>query len=61
MKYIVTVAQLIYGEIEIEANDREEAKEKALHNDSRNQIEWLPGIQTRVAEVERLEEGIENA
>lgn len=57
MKYIVTVAQRTYGEIEIEAANRDEAIEKALQEDNREQIKWLPAKQFQVAEVERLEEG----
>lgn len=61
MKYIITIAQRTYGNIEVEAASREEAKKKALEmaqNDS-SCITWLDDPAYQVAEVYRMEEEIE--
>jgi hypothetical protein len=55
-KYIITVARLDYGEITVEANDREEAKKKAL--DRHDEVKWFDDPAFRIAEVERIERGI---
>ena len=41
MKYTVRVARLTYGDIEVEANDREEAKKKAMELDNYANIKWI--------------------
>lgn len=55
MKYIVRVAQLTYGDIEVEANDRESAKELALDEENYAQIQWLESKSLRIAEVTKID------
>ena len=59
MKYIITVAQLAYGNIEVEANDREEAKEKALKltKEDCSSVDWFESKSYKVAEVYEIRGG----
>ena len=59
MKYIITVAQLAYGNIEVEANDREEAKKKALKltREDCNRVDWFEDKSYKVAEVYEIRGG----
>lgn len=61
MKYIITVAQLAYGNVQVEANNREEAKEKALQlaEADCNNVDWFESKSYKVAEVYKIGEGIE--
>ena len=60
MKYAVRVARLTYGDIEVEANDREDAKKKAMSLENYANINWIihsDDIECkylRIAEVEEL-------
>ena len=58
-KYTITVAQRIYGNIQVEANNREEAKKKALElaNKNCNCVNWFDDKSYQIAEVYRHEEG----
>ena len=53
MKYTITIAQTAYGDIEVEANDREEAKKKALELAKKDNdcVHWFPRKSYHVAEV----------
>lgn len=57
MKYTITLAQLTYGNIQIEAESREKAKEKALAMAAKdcNSIDWSENKSYQVAEVYREE------
>ena len=60
MKYSVRVARITYGDIEVEANNREEAKEKATSLENYAHINWITHSDDieckylRIAEVEEL-------
>ena len=54
-KYNITVAQRFYGEIEVEANNREEAKSKALDEENLDKIKWFDNKQYQIAEVTKLD------
>lgn len=57
--YTITVAQCTYGNIQVEANGREEAKKKALElaKANPNCVNWFEDKSYRVAEVYRHEGG----
>lgn len=54
-KYNITVAQRFYGEIEVEANNREEAKSKALDEENLDKIKWFDNKQYQITEVTKLD------
>ena len=51
MKYLVTIARLSYGDIEVTADNRETAKEIALNEEVRDEIQWKENDQYEIAEV----------
>lgn len=55
-KYMITVGQRFYGIVEVEANNREEAKAKALNPANIDKVKWSNNKQYQVAEVEQLSE-----
>lgn len=59
-KYTITVAQITYGNIEVEASAREEAKEKALRiaEYNSNCVDWFESKSYKVAEVYRHSEEV---
>ncbi len=57
MKYLITVEQRVYGNIQVEANDREEAKKLAVQ--LAKDVDWFDDKAYQVVEVYRLEEGNE--
>ena len=56
MKYKITLAQLQYGNIDVEANNREEAKKKALELANKNcdNVRWFESKSYKVAEVYKI-------
>ena len=56
MKYNITVAKIKYGDIEIRANNRKEAKEEAINEKNRDKIKWHENDSYNVAEVYEMEE-----
>ena len=60
MKYIITIEQRKYGNIEVEASNRERAKEKALKlaEEDETNVGWFKNKSHQVVEVYRVEEGI---
>lgn len=52
-KYLITIAKLTYGNIEVEGIDREDAKAKALSLANKNcdNVQWFDNASYRVAEV----------
>lgn len=61
MKYLITIKQHAYGNIEVEADSREEAKLLALKLAEANSqhIDWFEAQSYQIVEVCRLEEGNE--
>lgn len=61
-KYTVTVAQLAYGNIDVEANSRDEAKQKALEltKEDCSRVDWFESRSYKVAEVYSRDGGIDN-
>lgn len=60
MKYLITIEQRKYGNIEVEASNREKAKAKALQLAEANEdnIDWFKAKSQQVVEVYKIEEGI---
>ena len=58
-KYVITVAQVTCGNIEVEAINREEAKELALKlaKEDCGRVDWFEHKSYNVAEVYLIEEG----
>lgn len=52
-KYVITIAKLSYGNIEVDGTDREDAKAKAIELAKENcdNVQWFEHSDYRVAEV----------
>ena len=55
MKYRVLVDRLSYGDIEVNAKNREEAKGKALSIENRDKIKWFKNDDYQIAEITRIQ------
>lgn len=57
MEYVITIAQLAYGNITVEADDREEAKKLALKLTKKDcdRVNWFESKSYQVAEVYRID------
>lgn len=57
--YTITIAQIIQGNIKVEATNREEAKEMALKlaKENCNNVAWFDGKFYRIDEVYEMKEG----